>query len=170
MLSAIGMVGLVVIIMPVDGITIVQLVNVIVQLVNVLIQAQQLEHQAQQLDHQAQQLHHPHPQLDVYLQIGLQMVIVMMKTIMLIAIGMVGLVVIMMPLNGISFVQLVNVLIQMLLRVQIVKTIGRPRSARTRRTRENATRKRSKRTAKKPVTCVRQYLSTYIPLLFASMS
>merc|ERR1712241_1118890 len=149
MLSAIGMVGLVVIIMPVDGITIVQLVNVLIQML---------------------QLDHPHPQLDVYFQIGLKMVIVMMKTIMLIAIGMVGLVVIMMPLNGISFVQIVNVLIQMLLRVQIVKTFGRPRSVEESRTRENATRKRSKRTAKKPVTCVRQYLSTYIPLLFASMS
>ena len=85
-------------------------------------------------------------------------IIVMMKTIMLIAIGMVGLVVIIMQLDGITIVQLVNVLILMLVQVQIVKTNGRPRSVKNRQTRENVTRKKSKRTAKKPVTCAKQDL------------
>merc|ERR1739844_357838 len=123
----------------------------------------QLDHQAQQLHHQlqAQQLHH---QLDVYFRNGLGIIIVMMKTIMLIAIGMVGIVIIIMPLDGITIVQLVNVLIPMRVLVQIVKTNGRPRGAKEQRPRENATGKGSKRTAKTPVTCVRQYLSTYLHL------
>merc|ERR1712156_227177 len=90
------------------------------------------------------------------------MIIVMMKTITLIAIGMMVLVVIIMPLNGIFFVLLVNVLIPMLvllrlqLLLQIVMTNGSPKSVKKRRSRKNATRKKSKRTVKKPVTCARQ--------------
>merc|ERR1712223_2358743 len=88
------------------------------------------------------------------------MIIVMMKTITLIAIGMMVLVVIIMPLNGIFFVLLVNVLIPMLVRLrlllQIVMTNGSPKSVKKRRSRENATRKKSKRTVKKPVTCARK--------------
>ena len=52
----------------------------------------------------------------------------MMKTTMRLAIGMVGLVVIMTPLDGITIVQLVNVLIPMLV-LQHVKTNGRPKNA-----------------------------------------
>merc|ERR1712156_1403412 len=77
-----------------------------------------------------------------------------------------GLVVIIMQLDGITIVQLVNVLILMLVQVQIVKTNGRPRSVKNRQTRENVTRKKSKRTAKKPVTCAKQNCVYIYPFAF----
>ena len=61
---------------------------------------------------------------------------VMVKIITLIAIGMMGLVVIIMQLDGITIVQLVNALIPMLVEVQIVKTNGRPRNVKKRQTKE----------------------------------
>ena len=95
------------------------------------------------------------------------MIIVMMKTITLIAIGMMVLVVIIMPLNGIFFVLLVNVLIPMLV-LQLVKTNGRPKNASRKRTKTNVTRKRSRQIVKKHADTVKQDQCFNLP--FARMS
>merc|ERR1719225_1829449 len=65
---------------------------------------------------------------------------VMMRTTMLNATGMEVHVVIILELDGITIVQLVNVLIPMLV-LQLVKTNGRPKNASRKRTKTNVTRK-----------------------------
>merc|ERR1712223_139065 len=83
---------------------------------------------------------------------------VMMRTTMLNATGMEVHVVIILELDGITIVQLVNVLIPMLV-LQLVKTNGRPK---------NASRKRSRQIVKKHADTVKQ--DQYFNLPFARMS
>merc|ERR1711899_213233 len=92
---------------------------------------------------------------------------VMMRTTMLNATGMEVLVVIILELDGITIVQLVNVLIPMLV-LQLVKTNGRPKNASRKRTKTNVTRKRSRQIVKKHADIVKQ--DQCFNLLFARMS
>merc|ERR1712083_1292466 len=84
---------------------------------------------------------------------------VMMRTTMLNATGM--------EVDGITIVQLVNVLIPMLV-LQLVKTNGRPKNASRKRTKTNVTRKRSRQIVKKHADIVKQ--DQCFNLLFARMS
>ena len=76
---------------------------------------------------------------------------VMMKTTMLIAIGMVGLVVTIIHLDGTNIAQIANASILM---QDLVKTIGRPSNAKKKRTKENVTKRKS--TAKRLVVSAKQ--------------
>jgi len=106
---AIGMVELVVTMTLLDGTHIVQLVNVLIPMLDL---PQQLPQQQQLLQPLQQQLQLQQESVDLHN--GLLINGVMMKTTMLIAIGMVELVVTMTLVDGTHIVQLVNALIQML--------------------------------------------------------
>merc|ERR1712203_989404 len=95
---------------------------------------------------------HPHHHLDVVPHNGPQMNGVMMKTTMLIAIMMEVLAVPILSEDGTPTALIVNARIQILLRT--VLTFGKPKSAKGKRIRTNATEKRLKRTARRPVRSV----------------
>jgi len=103
---AIGMVELVVTMTLADGTHIVQLVNVLIPMLDLL---QQLPQQQQLLQPLQQQLQLQQESVDLHN--GPLINGVMMKTTMLVAIGMVGLVVTMTLVDGTHIAQLVNVLI-----------------------------------------------------------
>merc|ERR1712228_134890 len=95
---------------------------------------------------------HPHHHLDVVPHNGPMMNGVMMKTTMLIAIMMEVLAVQILLEDGTPTALIVNARIQIMLRT--VLTFGKPKSAKGKRTRTNATEKRLKRTARRPVRSV----------------